>query len=321
MTHDQIEQQSQQEYVKSRQYRLDAFLPRLRAYLSSVPEVRLAYFQQGPDEEQLALSGPDRPRIILSFSRSVSGEHIGKRLIKVRNHFTSSIKDEVDFLDIERLDYREACEVAFNAHPVYGSMEAVERDRLYRYNVYLEWNAGRRISGVKQEMPPVLNLSPDRPLRVINIGRFIAPLYRHLKLIEGHLRELKRLSSADITAFSADSTTKSLTESYMLKAIQSTILITMSVMHRSMRLAARDYRDLFLLMPVFGMASRERASKLAKCADIRDKLMFQYEDITAIEVYQQAQEVIEALQDFKTFMLEWLFEHYYGASGELIQCE
>lgn len=32
-------------------------------------------------------------------------------------------------------------------------------------------------------------------------------------------------------------------------------------------------------------------------------------------------EVVEALQDFKAFMLEWLFEHYYDASGELIQSE
>lgn len=184
------------------------------------------------------------------------------------------MKAEVDFSDIERLDYREACEVAFNAHPIYTSLDTIERNRLYRYNAYLEWNAGRRISGMKQEQPPSMHPLLDRPLRLISIEKFIMPIYRHLKLIEGHLRELTRLSREDLHAFSADSTKKSPAESYMLKAIQSAILITMSVMHRSMRLAARDYRDLFLLMPVFGIASRERAGRMAKCADIRDKLMF-----------------------------------------------
>jgi len=74
-------------------------------------------------------------------------------------------------------------------------------------------------------------------------------------------------------------------------------------------------------MPVFGMTNRERANKLAKCAEIRDRLMFQYEEVSAVEVYQQAQDVIDTLTDYKTFMLGWLFEHYYAASGELIQSE
>ena len=100
----------------------------------------------------------------------------------------------------------------------------------------------------------------------------------------------------------------------MLKGIQSAILITMSVMHRKMRLTARDYRDLFLLMPVYGITSRERSAKLAKCADMRDRLMFQYDELAAVDVYQQAFEVAEALKDFNAFMLGWLFEHYYGPS-------
>lgn len=322
MKHEHLEQESQHdEQANPRVAWQEAFLPRLRAYLTSVPEVRVAYFQPGPSEDQLTLAGPDRPRVVLNFSRSVSSEHAEKRVVRISRHFQASAPEGLEFFDVEKLDYREACEVAFNAHPVYGSMEVVERDRLYRYNVFLEWNAGKKVSGVKQDQPPVLLAALDRPMRVLNAERFITPLYRHLKLMEGHVRELKRLTAVDLETFSAESTTKSLAESYMLKAIQSTILITMSVMHRSMRLMARDYRDLFLLMPVFGMTNRERAAKLVRCAEMRDRLMFQYENVTAIEIYQQAQDVVETLQDFKLFMLEWVFEHYYGASGELIQSE
>ena len=126
---------------------------------------------------------------------------------------------------------------------------------------------------------------------------------------------------AEINEFAQDTTQKSLAESYMLKSIQSTILITMSVMHRKMRLSARDYRDLFLLMPMYGITSRERAYKLARCADIRDRLMFQYEEVSADEVYQNAEEVCEIMRDFKAFMLDWLFENYYAPTGELIQSE
>jgi hydrogenase-4 component B len=76
-----------------------------------------------------------------------------------------------------------------------------------------------------------------------------------------------------------------------------------------------------MLMPVFGMTNRERAGKLARCADIRDRLMFLYEEVTPVEVYEQALEITETLQDYKKFMLEWIFDHYYGATGELIQTE
>ncbi len=68
-------------------------------------------------------------------------------------------------------------------------------------------------------------------------------------------RELQRLVAMENHDFTQDSTQKSLAESYMLKSIQSAILITMSVMHRRMRLSARDYRDLFLLMPMYGITS------------------------------------------------------------------
>jgi uncharacterized protein YutE (UPF0331/DUF86 family) len=321
MTHDQLEPNSQQTEEHANQLRHEALLPRLRAFLSAMPVVRVAYYQPGPEEEQICLSGPDRARVIIHFTRSVSSEHIGKRLTKIRRHFDAIARESVEFLDIEKLDYREACEVAFNAQPVYGAMEMVERDRLYRYNVFLEWNAGKKISGVKQDLPPVLLPALDSPMRVLSIERFVTPIYRHLKLIEGHLRELKRLTQEDVARFTAESTEKSLTESYMLKGIQSMILITMSIMHRTIRLSARDYRDLFLLLPVYGMTGRERSSKLAHCAEIRDRLMFQYEEVTPTEVYQQALDVCAALQDFRLFVLEWVFEHYYGATGELIQSE
>ncbi|HEY3377461.1 MAG TPA: HepT-like ribonuclease domain-containing protein [Armatimonadota bacterium] len=301
--------------------RSEAIALRLRACFSAMPDVRLAYFQPTPDHEQLCVSGIDHARVLLHFARSVSDEHIAKRLTKLRRQFAALLPGDGEFLDIERLDYRDACEVAFNAQLVHGTLEAVERDRLFRYNVFLEWNAGKKLSGVKQDTPPTLLPSLDRSLRVLGVERFITPIYRHLKLIGGHLRELQRLDAQSLADFSSDSTAKALAESYMLKAIQSTILITMSVMHRTMRLSARDYRDLFLLMPVYGMTHRDRAAKLAHCAEIRDRLMFQYDEVTAVEVFQQAREVCEALQDFKAFMLEWLFEHYYGATGELIQSE
>lgn len=294
---------------------------RLRAYLSSMPEVRLAYYQPAPMTEPLCLSGPDHARVIIAFTRSVSGEHAEKRLAKIRRHFAPILAAEVEFLDIEQIEYREACEIAFNAQLVYGGPEAAERDRLYRYNVFLEWNAGKKHSGLKQDPPPAVVTSVERPVGVLSIPRFVTPIYRHLKLIEGHLRELRPLIAMDLPEFEADHAQKSLAESYILKAIQSAILITMSIMHRNVRLAARDYRDLFLLMPVYGIAGRERAARLAKCADTRDRLVFQYEEVTAVEVYQHAFEVVECLQDFKSFMLDWLFERYYGPSGELIQGE
>lgn len=318
MSHEQIEQRSSSATTQST---LDAFLPRLRAYLSTIPEVRLAYYQPGPGDEQLSFSGPDRARVVLVFTRNVSSEHIDKRVAKIRKHFATAYGDLVEIMEIEKLEYREACEVAFNAHLAYGSVEVGERDRLYRYNMFLEWNASKRISGVKQDQPPALQQTLDRPLWVVSVQRFITPIYRHLKMIEGHLRDLKRLTQVDINEFSENPATKSLAESYILKSIQSAILVTMSVMHRKMRLSARDYRDLFLHLPVFGMTTRERAMKLAQCADIRDRLMFQYEDISAVEVYENALMIIEVMQDFKIFMLDWLFEHYYSASGELIQTE
>ncbi len=314
MSHDQIEHSSEEAPVIP-----DALIPRMRAYLSSLPELRLAYFQPGPAEAQMPLAGPDTARVVLVFTRNVSGEHIEKRLGKIRKHFAGN--EAVEFLDIEHMDYREACEMAFNGQLVYGGTDTAERDRLYRYNVFLEWNASRRISGVKQEQPPQLAPSLDRPLWVVSIPKFITPIYRHLKMIESHLRELRRITQLDLSEFGHDTASKSLAESYILKSVQSAILITMSVMHRKMRLSARDYRDLFLHMPVFGLATRERAAKLSTCAEIRDRLMFQYEEVTAIEVYENARQIIEIMQDFKAFMLEWLFEHYYGPSGELIQTE
>lgn len=300
---------------------LDSFQPRLRAYLSSLPEVRLAYYQTGPDEGQLPLSGPDRARVVMVFTRNVSSEHIEKRMAKIRRQFEAQYSDLVEFIDIEKLEYREACEVAFNTQLAYGSVEMGERDRLYRYNVFLEWNASKRISGIKQDMPPSLVPAIDRPLWVVSVPKFITPIYRHLKMVESHVRDLKRLTQMTVNDFSENPSTKSLAESYILKSIQSAILVTMSVMHRKMRLSARDYRDLFLHMPVFGMTNRERAMKLAQCAEIRDRLMFQYEDVSAVEVYENATTIIDVMQDFRLFMLDWLFEHYYGPSGELIQTE
>jgi len=318
MSNEKTEQQSP---ISTIQTTLEAFLPRLRAYLSTIPEVRLAYYQPGPSEEQLPLNGPDRARVVLVFTRNVSSEHIDKRVTKIHRHFTPLYADLVEFMEIEKLDYREACETAFNAHLAYGSVDIGERDRLYRYNVFLEWNASKRISGMKQDQPPAVSPAVDRPLWVVSVPRFITPIYRHLKMIEGHIRDLKRLTQADIGEFSENASTKSLAESYILKSIQSAILVTMSVMHRKMRLSARDYRDLFLHMPVFGMTTRERAMKLAQCADIRDRLMFQYEEVSAVEVFENALVIIEVMQDFKIFMLDWLFEHYYSPSGELIQTE
>ena len=299
----------------------DGFLARLRAYFMTMPETRLAYFQEGPASRQLSLTEPDQARVVLIFTRNVSSEHIDKRLGKISKHFAGLIPEPMEFQDIERLEHREACEVAFNAQPIYGSLEAVERDRLYRYSVFLEWNASKRISGIKQDTPPVLTTAIDRPLWVISVPRFVAPIYRHLKMIEAHVRELERLTRLEINVFTADTTNKSLAESYMLKSVQSAILITMSVMHRKMKLSARDYRDLFLHLPVFGITTRERAAKLVTCAEIRDRLMFQYDEVTDIEVFDDAVQIIDTLRDFKTFMLDWLFENYYAPTGELIQTE
>ena len=301
--------------------RLGELMPRMRAYLMALPEVRLAYYQAGPTGEQLSLSEPERARVVLVFTRNVSSEHIEKRVAKIRRHFAPQLPEPMDFEDIEHLEHREACEIAFNSRLVYGSMEAAERDRLYRYSVFLEWNASKRISGIKQDIPPVLSASLDRPPWVVSVGRFVTPIYRHLKMIESHLRELERLTQLDVAEFTADTANKSLGESYILKGVQSAILITMSVMHRKMRLSARDYRDLFLHLPVFGITTRERAAKLVTCAEIRDRLMFQYDEVTGIEVYESALQIIDALHDFKSFMLEWLFENYYAPTGELLQTE
>ncbi len=299
----------------------DGLVPRMRAYFTTLPEVRLAYYQPGPTEEHLPLAGPDQARVIVAFTRSISEPFVAKRLEKIRRHFKTLTQDAVEFLDIERVDYREACELAFNALPVYGMQESIERDRMYRYNVFLEWNAGRKMSGARQELPPVLAPPLERAPWVMRVDKFVTPIYRHLKHIEGHLRELRRLTSLELAVFTGEGAHKSLAESYILKGVQSAILITMSVMHRTRRLSARDYRDLFLHLPVFGMTHRERAAALAKAADIRDRLMFQYEDVTAVEVYQNAFEIIDTLADFKSFMLEWLFDHYYAPTGEFIQSE
>jgi len=321
MNHDQLEHPSQPTPQPAHVATIEALLPRLRAFFSTLPEVRLAYYQPGPVEEQLSLTGPDMDRIIIGFTRNVSSEHVEKRLAKIRKHFAAMVQGQVEFLDIERMGYREACEVAFNAQSVYGSVEMIERDRLYRYNVFLEWNAGEKLTGAKQDQPPVLLPSVDRPQWVTSVPRFVTPIYRHLKMIEMHTREIRRLLKMDMNEFTADSSQKSLAESYILKSIQSAILITMSIMHRKMRLTARDYRDLFLLMPMYGIIARERAYKFARCADIRDRLMFQYEEVSPAEVFQNAEEVCEILQDFKAFLLEWLFENYYAPTGELIQSE
>jgi uncharacterized protein YutE (UPF0331/DUF86 family) len=298
-----------------------SLLPRLRALLMTWPDVRLAYFQPGPADDQICLLGPDNARVILCFARSVSGEHISKRLTKIRRHIKPLTRDEVEFLDIEDLDYREACEVAFNAQVAYGALEVAERDRLYRYNVFLEWNASKRINGTKQDTPPVLAPSFERPPAVVPIGKFITPLYRQVKLLDGYLRELRRIAGLEPHEFTADSANKGLAESYLLKGIQSVILVTLSVVHRNMRLAARDYRDLFLLLPLYGLMPREKASKLAKCAEVRDRLMFQHEEVTAIEVYQHVETVTDTLTAFKTYVLEWLFDRYYDPTGELVQTE
>lgn len=300
---------------------LEEVLPRIRATLALTPEIRIAYFQPGPAEDTLCLTGPDSARAVLVFSRKVSGEHIGQRLAKLTQQFSPLLRDMIEFRDVETFDLREACEIAFNARVIYGSIEIIERDRLFRYNQFLEWNAGRRLAGQKQELPPALMPSFDRTPRVVSVQQFITPIYRHLKMMEGFLRELRRFATMEYREFEAEQTARPLTESYMLKSIQSAILITMSVMHRKMRLAARDYRDLFLLMPVFGLTSRDRSNKLAKCAELRDRLMFQYEEVTTIEVHQHAYDVLETLCDFKGYMLEWLFEQYYGPTGELMQHE
>lgn len=300
---------------------LEYLAPRLRAYLTNIPEVRLAYYQPAPADAPLVLNGPDKARIFLVFTRNVSGEHIAKRLGKMQRNFAATFGDIIELLNIESVGQREACEAAFNTQQVYGSVESGERDRLYRYSAFLEWNAGRRVSGGKQEPPPVFTPVFERAARVVSLPQFLAPLYRHLKLIEGHVRELRRLTQHEATALTEDSAVRAYAESCMLKSIQSAILVTISVIHRNMRLTARDFRDLFLHLPVFGLASRERARKLAHCAEIRDRLLFEYDEVSAAEVYDNAMDVADVMQDFKSFMLDWLFEHYYGPTGELLQTE
>ncbi len=324
MHHDQLDNESQHDFEQDRHVpvQYNYLLTRLRAYLMTMPDVRLAYFQPGPDENELCLSGPDHARVVIAFTRNISSAMVAKRLLKVRRHFTPILPDEVEFLDIERLGYREACEVAFNERPIYGSTEAVERDRLYRYSIFLEWNAGKRMHGEKQETPPALaGALLEHPARVASIPQFIVPIYRHLKMIEEHLREMRRLSGMELPEFTGEQTNRTLAESYLLKSIQSAILITMSVVDRKMRLTARDYRDLFLLLPVYGLTSRERAQRLVKCAELRDRLIFQSDEPTAVEIYEHLFSAIETLHDFKLYMLNWLFEHCYGPSGELLQSE
>ena len=118
-------------------------MPRLRAFFTTLPEVRLAYYQ-APLAGGVELTGPDLDRILIAFTRNVSSEHIDKRLAKMRKQFAGTADEHAEFLDLERIGYREACEVAFNAQSIYGSVEMIERDRLYRYNVFLEWNAGQK---------------------------------------------------------------------------------------------------------------------------------------------------------------------------------
>ena len=112
---------------------VDNLLPRLRAYLTMMPDVKLAYFQPGPSGDEITVSGADHPRVIVAFTRNISSAQVAKRLVKIRRHFAPMLPDEVEFLDIERLDYREACEIAFNERMVYGSQEAVERDLAERF--------------------------------------------------------------------------------------------------------------------------------------------------------------------------------------------
>jgi uncharacterized protein YutE (UPF0331/DUF86 family) len=322
------EQLMTQEYIKDSSPSISttttmtgSLLPRVKALLMGWPDVRLAYYQPGPAEDRMALLEPDTARVVLCFARSVSGEHITRRLAKIRRHFKPLTGDEVAFVDIEDLDYREACEVAFNAQVAYGALESVERDRLYRYNVFLEWNASKRIHGTKQDTPPSLAPSFERAPAVVPVGKFLTPLYRQVKLLDGYLRELRRIAGMEPSEFTADDMNKGMAESYLLKGIQSAILVTLSVVHRNMRLAARDYRDLFLLLPLYGLMPRDKAARLAKCAEIRDRLMFQYKDVTSVEVYQHVGDVLDTLTDFKTFMLEWLFDRYYDPTGELVQTE
>ncbi len=49
MTHDQLEQPSQP--IPSSAQHMDTLLPQLRAYFSTLPEVRLAYYQPHPADE------------------------------------------------------------------------------------------------------------------------------------------------------------------------------------------------------------------------------------------------------------------------------
>jgi uncharacterized protein YutE (UPF0331/DUF86 family) len=268
-----------------------------------------------------ALAGPERARVIVVFARSVSAGFVQKRLRKLRKHFEPLVGDDVEFREIERLPRREACEVAFNARAMAGTTEQIERDRLYRYHAFLEWNAGKRMSGDAQDLPPAMLPSLERPFGAVPMGTFITPLYRQLKLMEGYLRDLRRLSDLPLQEFTADSAHRQAAEGAALKAVQGAIIITMSVVHRNMRLAARDYRDLFLRLPAYGMCNRERAARFAKCAEIRDRLIFRYDEVTDVDTHQFAGDVHDGLADFKAFMLEWLFEHYYGPSGELIAHE
>ena len=140
MSHEHVEERMRLETLKD-------LAPRLRAYLPNIPEVRLAYYRPGPSEEQLVLDGPDKAQVMLVFTRTVSGEQIEKRLAKMRRNFDATFGDQVELVNIETLSHREACEAAFNAYLAYGAVDAGERDRLNRYNAFLDWNAGRRMAG------------------------------------------------------------------------------------------------------------------------------------------------------------------------------
>ncbi len=57
MTHDQIEQPAQPTPQPAN--RIEILLPKLRAFFTTLPEVRLAYYQPAARQEQLSLTGPD----------------------------------------------------------------------------------------------------------------------------------------------------------------------------------------------------------------------------------------------------------------------
>jgi hypothetical protein len=288
-----------------------AWVPQLRAYLGNLPDVRLGY---------LSLA-QERTRVCLAFSRAVSSAHVERRVATCQRHFVGAGHTPATFVDLDLLPYREACEVSLNARIVYGSPEAIERDRLQRYTLFLEWNASRRVHGEPLEVPPVFRPTVESLARATTPARFVTPIYRHLKLMAGHLRELGRLSRLSQTEFAADAELRTQAETLILKAMQSTILITLSLLHRNLRLEARDFRELFARLPAYGVLEPERAERLAICADIRDRLIFYCQSVSAAELFGYLTVVSTTLGDYQAFVLTWIFEHYYGASGELLADE